>query len=160
MAPMAGPWHCVHDRVTGLMWEIKTENETAHFAEASYSWYDGETGVKDAGSCANGDHYYGCDTLDLVSYSRSKALCGFRDWRLPTAAELSGIMFWQAYPGEAKVINTLFPYLMRAPYWTADRSVDAKGNPTALTLHLGNGSEQWLSLSRVARVMLVSGPHK
>lgn len=160
VAPLAGPWHCIEDRATGLFWEVKTDNETLHFAGASYSWFDGQTGQPDAGSCANGDEYYGCDSQDLIAHSRSEALCGFRDWRLPTAAELTGILFWQAYPGEAKVIGTLFPYLLRTPYWTADRSQDANGKPVALTLHLGDGTEQWLPLSRVARVILVRGPSR
>ena len=88
----ATDWACTRDNVTGLIWEVKTVSglrSTSH----TYSWYmsaspDGNNGVSSGGTCAAAGH---CDTEKYVTDVNAVALCGFVDWRMPTAKELQNL---------------------------------------------------------------------
>ncbi|QKQ27797.1 DUF1566 domain-containing protein [Candidatus Reidiella endopervernicosa] len=91
-------WSCIEDNVTGLIWEVKTNNDTPdlHDMEWSYSWYStdaasngGEVGTADAGDNCLDDSR--CDTEKYVADVNAAALCGFTDWRLPEREELRSI---------------------------------------------------------------------
>lgn len=155
VARLDGPWACVYDRETELLWEVKTENETAHHALASYSWFQRGLGVANAGSCADDTRFYDCDTADLIAASNAEALCGHSDWRLPSAAELNTLRSASTYPGETRIDSSLFPYLQRSRYWTADNKTASDGQLVVLSLHLGDDRAAWLPAKLAARAMLV-----
>lgn len=91
-------WACTRDNVTGLTWEVKA-NDVASLRHMNhmYTWYDpnpatngGNAGaLGTAGTCANSLAL--CNTLAYVEAVNASALCGYSDWRMPTAAELRGI---------------------------------------------------------------------
>lgn len=96
LAPSATDWACVKDNVTGLTWEVKTDDGGLRDKDHFYSWYN-STGVNDGGEpgtpdaadqCANADR---CDTEKYVADINAVALCGYSDWRLPTPNELLSI---------------------------------------------------------------------
>ncbi len=76
-----GPWSCVLDSDTGLVWEVKSYAEDMHDYQCSFSWFDGNTGVADGGSCftENGKS----DTRDLVEYANETARCGMKGGACP-----------------------------------------------------------------------------
>lgn len=90
-------WGCTKDNVTGLLWEVKTTTGLRSMSH-SYTWYmtgspDGNNGTASGGSCATAGR---CDTEKFVAdvnsaASNPTALCGYRDWRMPTVKELEGI---------------------------------------------------------------------
>lgn len=118
MPAWSGPWACVCDTRTNLLWEVKTDDEGIHDGDWTYSWWQGNTGVAN-----NGDCYYEqnrCDTADLVRHTRREALCGVENWRLPSAAELKTLRSVDTPPGAPAIDGNYFPKTRRGDYWTHD----------------------------------------
>lgn len=89
-------WSCVHDQVTGLVWEVKeSDAEHPRYAGHSYRWWlEGEQlnggfpDSSDSGSCTG---LGSCDSQTYLNWVNQTGLCGFNDWRMPTVLELSSI---------------------------------------------------------------------
>jgi len=111
-----GPWRCVKDSKTELLWEIKSVNEDIYDEQSTFSWFDGLRGVADRGSCFVGAQY--CDTADIIQSANAENLCGVSSWRLPTIEELQSLLKEDARPGEPLIDTSFFPYTRRAPYWS------------------------------------------
>lgn len=72
----ATEWSCVLDRVTGLMWEIKTDDGGLRDQDETFgNWADGRPG----------------DAITYAADVNAQGLCGHADWRLPTRTELHSI---------------------------------------------------------------------
>ncbi|XZG69960.1 DUF1566 domain-containing protein [Chitinibacteraceae bacterium HSL-7] len=159
MPVTAGPWVCVHDARTGLVWENKTDNEGPRFVAATPSWFDGKRGTPRSGSCAAPTmSYSSCDLAMQVEVARSARWCGRANWRVPTGQELATLLFDTGFAGDARIQPAYFPHTGRYPYWSADLRTGNDGQPEARVLHFGDGHDQWLETSQGARVRLVSGP--
>ncbi|WP_078084888.1 DUF1566 domain-containing protein [Microbulbifer mangrovi] len=153
LAPWSGPWSCVCDRNTGLLWEVKTDDESIHDGLWTYSWYrEAETGfttvattshavpIPATGSENLGDCYFEpdrCDTADLLRRTRAQQLCGEHHWRLPTAKELHTLVYTDSKAGQPSINTAFFPKTKRGDYWTADFGKPLLG----VYQHLGNGAE-------------------
>jgi len=161
LADDAGPWACVRDQRTGLVWQNKSDNEGTHFEAATYSWYDGQRGHPDRGSCVAADMtVQPCDSADLVALARAQRWCGRADWRLPTSRELQHLLLDTGYAGAPRIATGYFPHTGRFPYWSADLRDDGRGGFQALLVHFGSGETLWLSTSQGARLRLVAGPSR
>lgn len=165
LALQDGPWACIEDTQTGLHWEVKSPNENAQFAYSTYSWKTTERGSDNRGSCGVDQpgfpwvEYQACDTQDLIDHLNQIRLCGFSDWRLPTALELRSIMLKNPYPGERMLPTPLLPHIPHSPYWTSEYK-EQDGRLIAQTIHLGNGEEFWAETANVANVIAVHGKRK
>lgn len=153
LAPWSGPWSCVCDTNTGLLWEVKTDDESIHDGLWTYSWYrEAETGfttavaIQDAmplpaaGSQNLGDCYFEpdrCDTADLIRRTREQQLCGENNWRLPSATELRTLVYADSKAGQPAINTAFFPKTKRGDYWTADSGKPLQG----IYQHLGSGAE-------------------
>ncbi len=122
---------CIQDGVTGLTWEGKS-GSGLHAPTATHTW----------------------DNANLFAAAvNAEALCGYADWRLPTAQELGGIV--DSGASAAPTINAVFVNQASAPYWTASqRSNDING---AWVVDFSNGAIGSLSTSLPSRVRLVRG---
>jgi hypothetical protein len=109
-------WSCVLDHVTGLVWEVKTRRTPAdlHDKDWTYSWFSsamrpdgtanglkgGNPGSANLGTCLDRrdpDTNPGgndCDTAGYVAEVNEAQLCGASDWRMPTRAELAGLVHY------------------------------------------------------------------
>ena len=112
-------WGCIRDNVTGLTWEIKTE-DGLQGQDNTYSWYNptgsvngGGAGVQNGGKCTGS----ACDTLSYVNAVREVGLCGYSDWRLPTRRELLSIVDNSRY--KPAVNNRYFPHATSSHYWSS-----------------------------------------
>jgi hypothetical protein len=90
----ATSWSCVRDNVTGLTWEIKTDDGGLRDQGWTYTWYNpdaaingGSAGTANGGTCSGSQ----CDTQAYVQAVNAQGLCGAGDWRLPDRFELESI---------------------------------------------------------------------
>ncbi|MFP8777857.1 DUF1566 domain-containing protein [Hydrogenophaga sp. RWCD_12] len=93
---------CVLDRVTGLIWEGKTTSGLR-----SWSHIYTNTGSNAAD-----------DTGGYVAAVNAESLCGYNDWRLPSAQELQGIVDYSKATAP-KINSTWFPNTLAPAYWSA-----------------------------------------
>lgn len=126
LAPWAGPWKCVMDTETGLLWEVKSYTEDIHDKQCSFSWFDGQKGESKQGDCFIEGK--GSDTLDLIRQSNKEMRCGVNGWRLPTEAELRTLLIDIPLPGDLYIAHDYFPYTQRGPYWSADTGKQLSGH--------------------------------
>ena len=123
----APEWACVQDRATGLIWEIKTDDNSLQDKDNFFSWYDpaaernhGEAGKRDGGRCKGKAD---CDTQAYVQAFNQQQLCGFNDWRLPSREEMLTLI--DSSKGSRASINVdYFPQTVASWYWTASSNPD------------------------------------
>jgi hypothetical protein len=91
----ATTWSCVKDNVTGLIWEVKTDDGGLRDKKHKYTWYNstgindgGSAGEENGGSCSDSTN---CDTEKYIQQVNSQGFCGATDWRMPTIKELENI---------------------------------------------------------------------
>jgi Protein of unknown function (DUF1566) len=111
----ASTWSCVRDKVTGLMWELKTD--------------DGGPRDKDALFTNVGDGRAG-DSSAYVAAVNAAGLCGAGDWRIPTRIELESLLdFSVAYPG-ARIDTQWFPNSPATLHWSSTSAEVIGGGST------------------------------
>jgi hypothetical protein len=118
----AGDGQCVEDTITGLTWEMKTDEPGLHDWHNRYTWFNPHEnndeldyrGVEDGGECAGSS----CDTWNFVLAVNDKGLCGYKDWRMPTRNELYSISDQRrvTHPPTANI--DYFPFMQADEYWT------------------------------------------
>ncbi|MEA2013790.1 MAG: DUF1566 domain-containing protein [Thermodesulfobacteriota bacterium] len=112
----ASSWVMVRNNVTGLIWEVKTDDGSIHDKDNEYTWYDSNPGTNGGNAGTPGD---GTDTEDFIDALNAENFGGFSDWRLPSIKELSSLVNSDiAYPGPT--INTAwFPRTVSSNYWSS-----------------------------------------
>ncbi|MDZ7832996.1 MAG: DUF1566 domain-containing protein [Desulfobacterales bacterium] len=116
-----GPWIMTRDNVTGLIWEVKTEESGLRNNNNTYTWYDpdpeinkGDAGEQNGGQCSGSD----CDTYSYIQALNQQSFGGCSDWRMPGRQELSSLANRDDY---APSIDTQwFPHTRASNYWTGD----------------------------------------
>ena len=119
-------WGCTRDNITGLMWEVKTDDGGLRDKDNLYSWYNpdgningGHAGTENGGNCSDAGN---CDTEKYAASVNASGLCGYNDWRLPNVSEMHSI-----YSSPSRDL-TYFPTMIAdAPrtavaYWTSSTS--------------------------------------
>ncbi len=94
---VAAEWDCVKDPETGLIWEVRTNDDGLRDEDWTYSWYDSNPATNGGfeGYPDNADNcYYSdrCDTEKYVEDVNTVGLCGASDWRMPEIEELAGLL--------------------------------------------------------------------
>jgi hypothetical protein len=110
---------CVRDNLTGLIWEGKNASGSPTRAgDAAYTNYD-TVGQMD-GTSPNLTEIG--DISNSIGYQASvsaSALCGYTNWRLPTYAELSGLVTGTPTGSSLMIDATWFPNTQSDYYWTS-----------------------------------------
>jgi hypothetical protein len=113
LADSATSWVMVRDNVTGLIWEVKTDDGSVHDKDNRYTWYDSNTDTNGGDAGTPGD---GTDTEDFIAALNAESFGGYTDWRLPTPREMSTIANIATYdPG---IDTAYFPNTM-TDYWSS-----------------------------------------
>lgn len=121
-------WGCTKDNVTGLIWEIKINDDThLRHKEWLYTWYstDGATNGGNAGTADGGDACLDtsrCDTEKFVTDVNTAGLCGNSDWRMPHINELQTLTHYGKTHSSAPFDKGYFPNTNTqsgALYWSA-----------------------------------------
>ncbi len=156
-------WFCVKDDVTGLIWEVKTNDAGLRDDNWTYTWYNpdsntngGDSGVHNGGICSHTD----CDTQAYVQAVNTLGLCGASDWRLPSPEELATILSLDRTG--LTVDASYFLNTLPTHYWTAES--DAKDANAAWSIHFASGSSaeqdknsSWVSLRLVRGAKALAG---
>ena len=91
----ATSWVMVRDNVTGLIWEVKTDDGSVHDKHNRYSWQD---------------------AMDLFIPNVNGANFGdYSDWRMPSPKELASIVNLSV---SSAVDTTFFPNTFSGAYWS------------------------------------------
>lgn len=121
----ATSWSCVRDNVTGLVWEVKTDDGGLHDKDNTYSWYNtdstingGYEGTQNGGSCTGSS----CDTQGYVEAVNTQGLCGPNDWRMPTIKELENIARLDG--ASPSIDSAYFPNTTAWSYWSSTPAAD------------------------------------
>jgi uncharacterized protein (TIGR02145 family) len=132
-------WIMVKDNITGLIWEIKTDDGSIHDKDNTSMWCDSNstTNGGDSGTCDEIDTETFIDTLNNSSFG------GFSDWRMPTIEELLTIVNYDKY--DPAINTTFFPNTQsdindpNVCYWSSTTYADSTGN--AWYVHFSTGYE-------------------
>ena len=156
----ATEWSCVKDNVTGLMWEVKTDDGGLHDKDWTYSWYEpdntkngGYAGTQNGGDCGGTSQ---CDTYAYVQAVNAAIWCGAKDWRMPTERELKSIVRRdRQYP---TIDMDWFPNTLSTYYWS---SSPVAGGYDAWVVNFSNGdfngTSPWDSKGNGSNLRLVRG---
>lgn len=163
----ATSWSCVRDNVTGLIWEVKTNDSGLHGKDHLYSWYNTDPNTNGG---ADGADYTtaACDGspvwLDEPTYCNTEAyvnrvnavagsFCGATDWRMPTVKELQGIVSYDR--SGWTVDENYFPSDPAAKfYWSGVSASNDTGK--AWTLNFSTGlTDYFVARTSTHRVRLV-----
>jgi len=113
-------WIMTKDNVTGLIWEVKTDDGTLHDMVNVYSW---------------------SDTIDFITAVNNEHFGGFSDWRMPTIKELLSIVNCdQSYPS---IDIFFFPKTISYHYWSNNTKVSATSSAWYASFSYGySGSDR------------------
>jgi predicted secreted protein len=89
-------WIMVRDNVTGLVWEVKTDDGSIHDKDNTYTW---------------------ASTPGFISAVNNENFGGYADWRLPTIKELSTIVNSNQYNPSINI--TFYPNTVSSYYWSS-----------------------------------------
>lgn len=91
-------WVMVQDNVTGLIWEVKTDDGSIHDKDNTYTWQNAQD-------------------VFIADLNTPPGFGGFTDWRLPTIKELSFIVH-SDLTGPA-IDQSYFPNTVSSWYWSS-----------------------------------------
>ena len=136
------PWACVKDNVTGLIWEVKTDDGGLHDKDDTYTWYNtdsvrnggdaGDADADDGNTCYaydSGDAATFCNTDAYVRRVNAIGLCGASDWRMPTHSELESLVHYgrinpvidaDYFPHTVGTAWSDSPYISKYDSWAVD----------------------------------------
>jgi len=102
-------WRCVYDAVTGRTWERKTEDTSLtssrwRFSNSTNQADDRKYQAYDENCSESGDEF--CHSELHVQRINDAQLCGFDDWRVPLAHEVSGLIL-SCSGGEVDIPNSM-----------------------------------------------------
>ena len=155
----AAEWSCVQDSVTGLFWEVKTDDGGLHDRDWTYTWYHSDPATnggapgKDAGGSCGGTVADGCDTEKLVAAVNVEGLCGFADWRLPEREELRGLVDYSIPPPGPTIDLAFFPNTRSWYYWSASPYADDADGAWGVDFNDGSDSANFRSHDYLVRLV-------
>ena len=116
-------WTCVQDTQSGLMWEVKAQDDAMRNANNLYSWFDPESssvkGKPDGGRCKGEAD---CDTYAYVQEINKRNYCGYNDWSLPTREQMQTLVNFENSKDKVTINKQYFPQTVPSWYWTASEN--------------------------------------
>ena len=148
LADSATSWVMVRDNVTGLIWEVKTDDGSIHDRDNRYTWYDSNPATNGGSAGASGN---GTDTEDFIAALNAAGFGGYSDWRLPTSKELRGIVnYGRVNPS---IDTAYFPETEASCYWSSTTYANGADVAWCMNFLYGYGSNGDKSLANGARAV-------
>lgn len=163
------PWACVKDNVTGLIWEVKTNDNGLHDKDDSYNWYNTDpatNGGSDGYDDDDGNTCYGYDNMDPTTFCNTKSYvsrvnevgwCGYSDWRVPTLKELQGIISYNRYM--PAIDTNFFANTPSENIWSSTPQIFTSLYGYVQGINLRYGGNSIMNSDDSAKVWLVRGGH-
>ena len=158
LSDSATSWVMVKDNVTGLVWEMKTNEDGVrnyndpHDADNIYTWYDSNPATNGGNAGTPGT---GTDTEDFIKALNDANYGGYSDWRMPNTKELVSIVNYSiSYPGPA-IDTVYFPNTAASWYWSSTTGVDYTSY--AWSVYFDHGGVNNLNKSSAGYVRAVRG---
>lgn len=109
------PWFCVKDEQTGLIWEVKTDDDGLHDKDQRFKW---------------------AESSAFVQKVNQAGWCAYKDWRIPTREELQSLLLKGKRPAiELKA----FPYETGTDVWSS--SINQPNTKYVRYVQFKSGSE-------------------
>lgn len=135
---------CVQDNVTGLMWEVKTADGGLRDWNTTYTNYDSTTSAQKLDTVTGlyvnptqAEIDAGTNSIGFKNAVNSQTLCGFSDWRLPTADELQSIVDYGVATPDPTVDMAWFPNTHGGRYWSASPLIGVSNSAWAVVFDYG-----------------------
>lgn len=151
-------WACTQDNNTGLIWEIKTTDGGPRDANWLYTWFNldasingGVVGTQSLPGEECGDAIENCNLAEYRDWINSVGLCGWTDWRVPSATELGGLSSGSIFSPSVDTI--FFPNIAASRYWALES--DAEFPSGAWFIEFQNGVISSAAKSNPYRIILV-----
>ncbi|MEQ1621210.1 MAG: DUF1566 domain-containing protein [Methylococcales bacterium] len=107
----ANEWSCVKDNITGLVWEVKTNDDGLHDKDLTYSLYSPEFNPKNEFATST-------DASGFITQVNNQHFCGKTDWRIPTTNELQSIVDYSIPLPGPSIDQNFFPNTRINAFWT------------------------------------------
>ena len=102
LSDSAASWAMVRDNVTGLIWEVKTDDGSIHDRDNKYTWQNAQD--------------------VFIAELNAQSFGGYSDWRLPIIKELSSIINSLVY--SPAIDSDYFLNIMSSGYWSSTTYAD------------------------------------
>jgi len=134
LADTATSWVMVRDNVTGLIWEVKTDDGSIHDKDNTYTWYDPNSATNGGNAGTPGD---GTDTADFIAALNAAKFGGYADWRIPTFKELD--ILCDLGRTNPAIDTDYFPNTLSSNYWSS--TTNANNSDNAWNVNFNNGND-------------------
>ncbi|MEA3486997.1 MAG: DUF1566 domain-containing protein [Thermodesulfobacteriota bacterium] len=128
----AAEWVMVRDNVTGLIWEVKTDDGSIHDKDNKYTWTD-----------------MGC----FIDVLNSEKFGGYSDWRMPNREELRSIVDCGRY--KPAIDAGYFPNTVSSNYWSSSIYANSTYRAWSILFNYGgdvsNGNRSYSYYVRAVR---------
>lgn len=124
----ATTWSCVKDNITGLIWEVKTADNTKKIIPFS-------------------------ETDSYTQSQNTQKLCGLSNWRLPTIQELQSIVDYSVPLPNPTIDMNFFPYSSNEIYWSQSPYTKNKNDMWALYFNDGSLFDQTKTTQSAVRLV-------
>jgi hypothetical protein len=160
------PWACVRDNVTGLIWEVKTNDNGLHDKDDTYNWYNTDSasnGGAKGYADDDGNICYGYDSTKSASFCNTEVYvervnaagwCGASDWRMPTRKELVDIVHYgTSSPASPAIDSSYFPNAVEGHVWSGTPNADNLDSAWSVNFLLSNSNTSNRNTNNAVRLV-------
>ena len=126
----ANTWGCTYDKITGLMWEVKTTGGVDDLRDQNKTYTNLDSTTADQQGDGTpprvGEIYAATNSVGFMDAVNASGLCGHNDWRLPSTDELHSIVDYGIL--DLSIDAIWFPNTSSDSYWSASPYVANPAN--------------------------------